>query len=213
MIGNSLKVFLSSDLPPSYSEVMLDPCKFPSYLPSMTPPPPPYAFVKEPSFPRVLSMITPETITEDDPPPAQTSPPDYLTAALLLTLGGMGGLVLPQVVVGVLDISCDNNATSTWLLVSSVIWLVILILGSILIIIANFDYMSEFFIISNMVLFFLWVYGCCTIYNASMEDCEGWACSCPMSFYLAWGYVLVQGLLYCVVLVGLLVMCSLHSGN
>ena len=211
MIGNSLKMLLTSDLPPSYSEVMLDPCKFPSYLPTMTPLPPPYSLVKDMPFPRVFSMINTVTTEENHLTAHRSSPPNNsTTATLLLTLGGVGGLVLPQVVVGVMDMTCDYNATSTWLITSSIIWSVILILGNIIIIIANCEWFSEFFIISNIVLLMLWVYGFCTVYSNFLEEEEGKSCICPLSFYMAWGYIMVQGALYGGCVVGIVVLGFWH---
>ena len=202
MMGNPVKLFLSSDVPPSYSEVMLDPVKFPSYLPTVTAPPPPYSYVAGKSYPRVLTMITEEVETEEHPGDVscQSSSLDQVPAILVLTLVCVGGLVVPQVVVGVLDINCDNNATPVWLLFSSFMWSLILIIGNIIIIIANYRNFTEFFILSNISLFILWVYGCGVVY----EVISAGLLDCPISLYLCLSYILAQATVYLVVLVWLM---------
>ena len=200
MMGNPVKLFLTSDLPPSYSEVMLDPVKFPSYLPTVTAPPPPYPYVANKSYPRVLTMITEEGETEEQPGDDSCSLEQLPAALLLLSLACVGGLVIPQMVVGVLDIACDNNATPVWLLFSSIMWSLILVIGNIIIIVANYRNFTEFVILSNISLFILWVYGCGVVYEVI---CAG-LFECPTSLYLCLGYIMAQATVYVLVLAGLM---------
>ena len=210
MFSSSVKILLQQDMPPSYSEVILDPVKFPSYLPSRTPPPPPYSLVKDKPFTRALDMITPEQGIDEI---RRNSDSNTTSVPALLAMVGLAGFVLPQVAIGILDLHCQNNPTPTWLVISGIIWSIILITGNMLTIIADFNYFSEFFVFSNIVLFFLWIYGCSCIYQTSILQLDGKCCHCPLSFYLSWAYILIQGLCYGAGVAGLIVLGSAQAST